>query len=74
MQTDLFLVAGIVIASLAVLSVLAAFADSRLSRGGLLMLLAGAALVALALTQRPGGYRLAEVPDAFYRVIGRVLN
>ncbi len=33
------------------------------------MLLIGGGLVAIALTQKPGGYALNDIPDAFVRVV-----
>jgi hypothetical protein len=37
------------------------------------VLIAGG-LIVYALSTRPGGYALSEIPDAFFRVIGRYAN
>ena len=74
MDTDLFLVIGIVLCALSIPSMLSAFTESRVPRVGSILVLIGGVLVVLALTQRSVGYSFAEIPDVFYRVIGRYLN
>ena len=74
MDTDLTLVIGIVLAALAIPSLLAAFSESRPPRAGAILILIGGILIIVALTQSPTGYRFADIPDAFLRVIGKVVN
>ena len=74
MQTDIFLVVGILLGVLAIPSLLNAFTESRFPRVSLSVTALGAGLVALAVTQRPSGYSIDEVPAAFVRVFARVLN
>lgn len=74
MDPDLFLVIGIVIAVLVVPSLVSAFIEGRTPRTGAVMVLISGTLIVLALSNRPGGYELREIPDAFYRVAGRFLN
>ena len=74
MDTDLMLVIGLAICTLAIPSLLSAFAESRAPRAGAIMVLIGGVLLALALTQKPSGYTFAEIPDVIFRVIGRFLN
>lgn len=74
MDTDLMLVIGLAICTLAIPSLLSAFAESRAPRAGAIMVLIGGVLLALALTQEPSGYTFAEIPDVIFRVIGRFLN
>ena len=71
MDTDLYLVIGIVAFVLAIPSLLSAFAESRPPRAGAILVLIGGVLVAVALTNRGSGYSFAEIPDVFMRVIGR---
>jgi hypothetical protein len=73
-DTDLILVVGAVVSALAIPSMLAAYSESRPPRGGAVLLLIGGTLLVVALTQKPSGYTFAEVPDAFYRVVGRFVN
>ncbi len=74
MDTDLFLVIGLVMVGLSIPSLLAAFSESRPPRTGAIMILIGGVLIIVALTQHRPGYSFAELPDVFYRVIGRYLN
>jgi len=69
LHQDLFLVVGLIIAGLAVPSIFGALADRRSPRAAAILIMLGGSLVLLAISQRPGGYRLAEIPLAFVRVI-----
>ena len=68
------LVIGIVVALLALLAFISALSEERSPRIAAILVLFAGALVVLALTRHPGGYRLADVPNAFYRVFDRVLR
>jgi formate-dependent nitrite reductase membrane component NrfD len=74
MDTDLFLVVGIVIFALAIPSLLSAWVEGRVPRAGSIMVLIGGVLVVTALTQHARGYTFAEIPDVFFSVIGRYIN
>ncbi len=74
MDTDLFLVIGIVIGALAIPALLSGWVEGRVPRAGLVMVLVGGVLIATALSQRPRGYSFSEIPDVFFSVIGRYLN
>lgn len=74
MDTDLFLVVGIVIFALAIPSLLSAWVEGRVPRTGAIMVLIGGVLVVTALTNHIGGYTFNEMPDVFLRVIGRYLG
>ena len=74
MDTDLFLVVGIVLVGLPLPSLLTAFTESRPPRAAAVMILIGGVLIAVALTQSGQGYSFAEIPDLFLRVIGRFTN
>jgi hypothetical protein len=74
MNTDQILVVGIIICALAIPSLLSAFSDSRPPRTGAVMVLIGGALLVLALTQKPGGYTFAEIPNIFVRVIADLMH
>ena len=74
MDTDLVLVIGIVLCALAIPSLLSAYAEGRAPRAGAVLVLIGGVLIVVALSQHPRGYSFAEIPDLFFRVIGRYLN
>ena len=65
MNTDLYLVIGIIVGALAIPSLLAAYAESRAPRAGAIMVLISGVLIAVALTQKPSGYTFAEIPGIF---------
>lgn len=69
LQSDLFLVLGIIIAGLALPAIFGALADRRAPRTPAIMVMIGGGLIAIALSQKPGGYTLEEVPHAFVRVV-----
>ncbi|MDP4031888.1 MAG: hypothetical protein Q8P60_03360 [Pseudorhodobacter sp.] len=74
MDSDLMFVIGAVLLVLSIPSIFSAFADSRPPRAAAIVLLIGGTLVVIALSQKPGGIALAQIPDIFIRVIGRLLN
>ncbi|MDJ0824752.1 MAG: hypothetical protein QNJ16_04545 [Rhodobacter sp.] len=71
---DLLLVVGLVIAGFAIPSIMGAIADRRSPRAAAIAIMIGGSLVVLAYTQRPGGYSLEEVPEAFVRVVAHFLR
>ncbi|KMW60592.1 hypothetical protein AIOL_000756 [Candidatus Rhodobacter oscarellae] len=66
---DLFLVFGIIIAGFAIPSMMGAFADRRPPRASAIAILVGGSMILIALSQKPGGYTLNDVPEAFIRVV-----
>ena len=74
MDTDLFLVIGIIVCALAIPSLMSAWLEGRVPRAGAIMVLIGGVLVVVALNQRARGYTFAEIPDVFFSVIGRYLH
>lgn len=73
MQYDIYLVIGIVILLFTIPSVLSAISDGHAPRVASILLLIGGGLVALAVTQHPGGYTIEDVPHAFVRVVARFM-
>ena len=74
MNTDLFLVIGLVLGVLALPSMFSAFSEGRPPRIAAMLVMISGTLVIYALTQKPGGYELRGIPLAFYRVAGQILN
>ncbi len=73
MDSDLALILGIVLIALAIPSILSAFSENRPPRISALLLLIGGGLATYAVTSRPGGYRIEQIPDVFFSVLGRFL-
>jgi hypothetical protein len=74
MDTDLALVIGLLLGALAIPSILAALSDGRPPRVGAVFIAMSAGLIGYALLLRPGGFGPADVPMAFFNVLGRLLN
>ncbi|MGC9368481.1 MAG: hypothetical protein ACP5DX_02970 [Paracoccaceae bacterium] len=74
MNSDYYLVAGIVVGGFALASLVNAWTDGRVPRGGMLLALVSGGLIALAIMNSPMGYRIEDIPGAFYRVIGEIIN
>ncbi len=74
MQSDLYLVIGIVVGVLAFPSLIGAFSQSRPPRAAAVMVVISGVLIVLAVRSHPGGYKLEDVPRAFTRVIASVIR
>lgn len=74
MTADLYLVTGIILALLAIPSVFSAIMDGHPPRVATLVLMAAGVLIILAIKERPGGYTLEDVPNAFVRVVAQVIR
>ena len=72
MDTDLALVLGIVIAALSIPSILSALSDRRAPRASAITILIAGGLIVFAVTGKPGGYALQDIPDTFVRVTARL--
>jgi hypothetical protein len=69
MDSDQFLVIGIILVGLSIPSLLQAASESRFPRAGATMALAGAILIAYASANKATGYALPEIPTVFMKVI-----
>lgn len=74
MDTDLYFVIGLVILAFSIPAMLSAFSDGRPPRAAAILLLIGGGLVAYAVHERPDAYTVAAIPDAFVRVVARILD
>lgn len=71
MDSDLAIVMGGVLACLAIPSLLSAFSDERRPRLGGILLVLSAGCILYAARTKPGGYRMEELPEVFFNVLGR---
>jgi hypothetical protein len=69
MTQDLMLVIGLVISGFSIPPIFGALSEGRSPRVSAIMVMIGGSLVVIALSQKPGGYTLRDVPEAFVRVV-----
>ena len=74
MDHDLALVIGLVVAVFTIPALVSAFSDRRAPRAAAIALVVCGGLVAWAVTQKPGGYRVDEVPDVVVKVVARYIK
>lgn len=67
-------VVGTVLAALSIPSILSAYSDSRPPRAAAVILMIGGTLLVVALSQKPGGVTISEIPNIFLRVFARYLG
>ncbi|MHA7828727.1 MAG: hypothetical protein ACX93P_14320 [Roseovarius sp.] len=73
MDPDLALIVGLVLIILSIPSMIAAFSDGHAPRVAAFTIIAGGALLVWAISTKPGGYTIREVPDTFVSVVARYL-
>jgi len=74
MDHDLALVVGLVVAVFSVPAVISAFSERRAPRVAAIAVIVGSGLFAWAITQKPGGYTIPEIPNTFVKVVARFIN
>ena len=72
MDSDLYLVCGLILLAFSLPSIIGALSDGRAPRAAAIVVLAGGFLTVMALNQR--AYTLDDIPHAFVRVIGKYIN
>jgi len=74
MDTDLALSIGMVLAVVSVPSLLSAFSEARAPRFAAGMIFVAGGLIVWAVTTRPGGYSLGDLPHVLISVIARYIT
>lgn len=74
MDFDLLLVVGVALLVLAGPSFLNAYSENRPPRTAILLALVGGGMLGYAAYTNPAGIELQDIPDAFLRVMARVLG
>ena len=73
MGYDIFLVIGVVVGVFSIPSFISALSDKRAPSTLAIMVLISGGLLAIAVSQKPGGYTIQSVPDVFVRVVGKYI-
>ena len=71
MDPDLALVIGIVLLVFSVPSVMSAFSEGRAPRVAAFTIIAGGLLTVWAISHKPDGFDLMDIPRAFISVVAR---
>jgi len=71
MDSDVYLVSGVILLALSAPSFLNAFTHGRRPRMAIILATFGVGLIVFAANQRIGGYTIHDVPPAFVRVFGQ---
>ncbi len=74
MDHDLALVIGLVVGVFSIPSIVSSVSDRRTPRVAAVALLVGGGLFTWALTQKPGGYQISEIPDVMVQVVARYVK
>lgn len=73
MDADLAMASGLVLGVFSVPSLLSALSEARKPRVGALVLVIAGGMIIWAISQKPGGYTLAELPAVILDVMARYL-
>ncbi|MEQ8902208.1 MAG: hypothetical protein RID11_11655 [Roseovarius sp.] len=73
MDPDLAMAIGMVLAVFSLPAVLSAVSDKRAPRVAMLTILGAGGLILWALSNKPGGYSLSELPKLLIEVIARYI-
>lgn len=71
MDTDLVLTLGVVLLVLTIPSLLAAWTEGRAPKVGAIMIIVAIGMLVAAVTNKPGGYAINEVPGIMLAVVSR---
>ena len=72
MNTDLVLVLGLLVSCFSAPAFLSAISDGRAPRSATIAFVIGAIMIVIAISQKPGGYKVDDIPKAFIRVIASI--
>jgi hypothetical protein len=74
MDTDLILTLGIALMVLTLPSLLAAWVEGRVPRVGAVLLITSFGMIIAAVSTRPGGYAINEIPGIMLAVVAKAFN
>lgn len=74
MNIDIAIVSGLVLLVLSIPAIFSAFSEGRAPRVAAIVMVAGGSLMVWAFSQKPGGFDLAEIPNAIVRVVAMFVN
>jgi len=73
LDSDLALVIGLVLGGFSIPSMMSAITDGRAPRVSSLTILIAFIMIFYAISQKPSGYSMSEIPNAFVNVVSRMM-
>ncbi|MFD3190313.1 hypothetical protein ACFMPD_08570 [Sedimentitalea sp. HM32M-2] len=74
MDPDLTLTLGLLIGVLSIPSILSAVTDGRAPRASALTILIAGGLILFAVSSKPGGYQIDQIPEVVLGVVARIVS
>ncbi len=74
MDPDLIFVIGLVLGVFSIPSILSAISDGHAPRVAAFTVIAAGVMVFWAISNKPGGYDIYEIPNVFVQVVARYLT
>ncbi|WP_137701116.1 hypothetical protein [Marimonas lutisalis] len=74
MDYDLALTIGLILGVFSIPAFVSALSDRRAPRVAAIAVIVAGALLAWSVTQKPGGYRIDQIPDVVVHLIARYVN
>ncbi|QFT94860.1 hypothetical protein FIU86_18565 [Roseovarius sp. THAF9] len=74
MDPDLIFIIGLVLGVFSIPSVLSALSDGHAPRVAAFTIIASGVMVFWAVSNKPGGYDINEIPNVFVQVVARYLT
>lgn len=74
MNTDLFLVIGLIVGALSFPALISAFTHGRAPRAPAILVMIATGMIVIAVSGKPGGYTWEDVPRAFVRVVNSIVG
>lgn len=74
LDPDLALVIGLIVGAFSIPAIVSAMSEARAPRVAAITVLIAGGLIAYALSTKPGGYTLEQIPDVFVQVVADVIG
>ena len=74
MDPDLIFIIGLVLGVFSIPSILSALSDGHAPRVAAITIIASGVMVFWAISNKPGGYDIYEIPNVFVQVVARYLT
>lgn len=74
MDPDVIMVVGLLIGGFTAPPFLGALADGRVPGAAAIAVIIAGGLIVLAISEKPGGYAISDIPDVFVNVVARFIN